>query len=155
MNLEIQLSQGDGRHRPEKRVRVPVLNFSEARVPPASSLLEGTYSTFSWCFTLKNCFLGFFKAESHLAKGPLSLPKSWLVWGSGAWYPHGPPLSVSQPLTPKLQVPFPLPAPPDAHALAQSQTGDVPMSEQTALSHVAYYSEPGPRASVFTSSQAS
>lgn len=104
---------------------------------------------------LKIVFCFFFKAESHLAKGPLSLPMSWLVWGSGAWYPHGPPLSVSQPLTPKLQVPFPLPALPDAHALAQSQTGDVPVSEQTALSHVEYYSEPGPRASVFTSSQAS
>lgn len=39
------------------------------------------------------------------------------------------PLSLSQPLTPKLQVPFPLPAPPNAQVLAQSQTGDGPREQ--------------------------
>lgn len=114
--------------------------------------MEGARSAFSrWLHSLVQ---GLFKAESHLAKGlgfSRFPPKSWFVWGSGSWHKNAPP----QPLTTSFGFPFSPPSPQMPQPWLCHRRMTVPMSWQTAVSHVGYYSEPGPRASVFKSSQAS
>lgn len=81
--------------------------------------MEGARSALSrWLHSLVQ---GLFKAESHLAKGlgfSRFPPKSWFVWGSGSWHKNA---SDHQ-----LRVSFLPSQPPNAPALALSQTDDSP-----------------------------
>lgn len=104
------------------------------------------------------CFVLFLRQKAILPKDlfsclcPLSLPKSWLVVGRGVATRMA---SLSQPLTPSFRFPFPPPSPQMPRRWLSHRWVTVPMSWQTAVSHVGYCSEPGPRASVFKSSQTS